>query len=283
MEIKTIGIVGAGTMGHGIAQVALQSGFGVTLGDVEERLLAVAKEKINQGLDKGVEKGRFTEAQKAQMLRGLTLTTALKDFRQADFVVEAVTEDFAVKQQVFQELDRTCRPAVILATNTSSISITKIAAVTKRPEKVIGMHFMNPAPLIELVEVVPGMVTSRETLATTIELAKRMGKTPIQSKDFPGFIINRILIPMINEAAYALMEGVSTTEDIDTIMKLGAKHPLGPLQLADMVGLDICLAVMQTLHQGLGDDKYRPCPLLVRMVDAGFLGRKTGRGFYKYT
>jgi len=282
MEIKTIGIVGAGTMGHGIAQVALQSGFGVILRDMEERLLVVAKEKISRGLDKWVEKGRFTEAQKEQMLRGLTLTTAFKDFRQADFVVEAVTEDFEVKQQVFQELDGTCRPAVILATNTSSISITKIAAVTKRPEKVIGMHFMNPAPLMELVEVIPGMVTSRETLATTIELAKKMGKTPIQSKDFPGFIINRILIPMINEAAYALMEGVGTTEDIDTIMKLGAKHPLGPLQLADMVGLDICLAVMQTLHQGLGEDKYRPCPLLVKMVDAGFLGRKTGRGFYKY-
>lgn len=283
MGIKTIGIVGAGVMGQGIAQVALQSGFQVILRDIEERILLVAKEKISKGLEKGVEKGKLTEAQREQMLKDLTLTTHMKDLRPADFVVEAVIEDFEVKKQVFQELDALCRPPVILATNTSSISITKIASTTKRPEKVIGMHFMNPAPLMQLVEVVPGMKTSKETIAATVDLAEKLGKRPVRAEDYPGFLINRILLPMINEAIYALMEGVGTVEAIDTVMRLGANHPMGPLALADLIGLDVCLAILRVMHDSFGDGKYRPCPLLVKMVDAGLLGRKTGQGFYKYT
>ncbi|MFN3476810.1 MAG: 3-hydroxyacyl-CoA dehydrogenase family protein [Candidatus Methylomirabilales bacterium] len=283
MGIKVIGIVGAGVMGQGIAQVALQSGFQVILKDIEERILLVAKEKVSKGLEKGVEKGKLMEAQKEQMLRDLTLTTTTKDLRQADFVVEAVVEDFEVKKQVFQELDAICRPPVILATNTSSISITKIASTTKRPEKVIGMHFMNPAPLMQLVEVVPGMKTAKETVAITMDLAEKLGKRPVKAEDYPGFLINRILLPMINEAIYALMEGVGTVEAIDTVMKLGANHPMGPLALADLIGLDVCLAILKVMRDSFGDDKYRPCPLLAKMVDAGLLGRKTGQGFYKYT
>lgn len=282
MEIKTIGIIGAGTMGSGIAQVSVQSGYKVLLRDLEKGILEKALEKISKGLTKGVEKGKFTEADKGAMLSAITTTTDLALFKNCDFVIEAAIEDFEVKRSLFFELDRICRPEVVLATNTSSLSITRLAANTKRPDKVIGMHFMNPVPLMQLVEVTRGLATSEETASLTKTLVEKLGKTAVEASDYPGFIVNRILLPMINEAVYALMEGVGTEEAIDTAMRLGCNHPMGPLALADLIGLDVCLAVLQVLHEGLGDPKYRPCPLLVRMVDAGYLGRKTGRGFYKY-
>lgn len=283
MDIKVIGVVGAGTMGQGIAQVALQGGFRVLLRDLEDRLLQHARARIDKGLDRLIESGRISEPQKAEMLKGLTTTIAVADFKTADIVIEAATEEFGVKRAIFQELDRICRPPVVLATNTSSISVTKIAATTQRPEKVIGMHFMNPVPILQLVEVIRGMETSGDTAGTVLELVRRLGKTAVEAKDFPGFLANRILMPMINEAIFALMEGVGTVDAIDNVMHLGMKHPMGPLALADLIGLDVCLAVLRTLQEGLGDPKYRPAPLLVRMVDAGHLGRKTGRGFYKHT
>ncbi len=283
MEIKTIGVVGAGTMGHGIAQVAVQNGFRIILRDVEDRLLQHARVRIDKGLDRLVEAGKISEAQKGEMLKMLTTTTNMAELKSADFMIEAASEDFTVKKAIFQELDKTCRPATILATNTSSISITKIGATTKRPEKVIGMHFMNPVPLLQLVEVIRGVETAAETATTTHDLAKRLGKVTIEAKDFPGFLANRILMPMINEAIFALMEGVGTVEAIDNVMQLGMKHPMGPLALADLIGLDVCLAVLRVLHEGMGDPKYRPAPLLVQMVDAGRLGRKSRRGFYNYS
>ncbi|MFQ5846858.1 MAG: 3-hydroxyacyl-CoA dehydrogenase family protein [Candidatus Methylomirabilales bacterium] len=282
MEIKVIGVVGAGTMGHGIAQVALQGGFQVLIEDVAKDILDKARNQIAFGFTKGVEKGKLTETQKEEMLTHLTLTTALSDCAAADFVIEAVAEDYAVKKGVFHELDRVCRPEVILATNTSSISITKIAAATSTPSRVVGMHFFNPVPVMRLVEIIRGFATEDTTVAATHHLAERLGKTAVEAADYPGFLANRILLPMINEAIYALMEGVGTAEAIDNVMKLGANHPMGPLALADLVGLDVCLAIMRTLCDGFGEPKYRPCPLLVRMVDAGFLGQKTGRGFYAY-
>jgi len=284
MEIKSLGVVGAGIMGHGIAQVAIQSGLRVMLLDVDERSLQQARARIETGLGRLVEAGKISEPQRSDMLKHLGLVLHAGDLKGVDFVIEAAPENLAVKAAIFHELDKVCRPATILASTTSAIPITKLAAATRRPDKVIGMHFMNPAPVLELVEVIRGTKTSEETEAATLDLAKRLGKTPITVlQDFPGFLVNRILMPMINEAVFALMEGVATVEGIDTAMRLGMKHPMGPLQLADLIGLDVCLAILRTMHEGLGDPKFRPAPLLVRMVDAGHLGKKTRRGFYTYS
>jgi len=283
MEIKTIGVVGAGTVGHGIAQVAVQNGFRVMLRDLEDRILQQARARIDKGLGRLLEAGRIAEDQKADMLKRLSVTTHLADVKGCDFVVEAAPEDFAIKKAILQELDKVCRQPVVLATSTSSISITKLGASTRRPDKVIGMHFLNPVPVLQVVAVIRGMETSNETTALTHDLAKRLGKTTVEAKDAPGFLANRILMPMINEAIFALMEGVGTVDAIDNIMHLGMKHPMGPLALADLIGLDVCLAVLRSLYEGSGDPKYRPAPLLIKMVDAGHLGRKSGRGFYKHT
>ncbi|MDH7513280.1 MAG: 3-hydroxybutyryl-CoA dehydrogenase [Clostridiales bacterium] len=281
MDIKTIGIVGAGTMGSGIAQVAAASGFSVLLNDIDQSYLDRALKGIDKSLAKLIEKGKITE-DKAAILSRIKPTINLDDLKAADFVVEAVFEDFDVKKKVLTALDKILAPEVIFTSNTSSISITRLAAQTGRSAQFMGMHFMNPVPLMALVELVRGLATSEETFASVKALTEKMGKVPVEANDFPGFIANRILMPMINEAVYALMEGVGTAEAIDTVMKLGMNHPMGPLTLADLIGLDVCLSIMEVLHDGFKDPKYRPCPLLRKMVDAGYLGRKSGRGFYSY-
>ncbi len=282
MEIKTVGVVGAGQMGSGIAQVAALSGLGVIMHDISPELVERGVQTISKNLNRGVEKGRMTEAERDAVLERIRTCTDLKDLASAGFVVEAATEKEPIKFQIFKQLDDICNPEIILATNTSSIPIGRIAAQTNRPEKVIGMHFMNPVPVMKLVEVIRGLATSEETFKTTWELCQKLGKTPAEANDFPAFIANRILLPMINEAVYCLYHGVGNRESIDTVMKLGMNHPMGPLELADLIGLDTCLAVMETLFEGFKDSKYRPCPLLRKYVEAGWLGRKTGRGFYEY-
>lgn len=282
MDIKQIAVVGAGTMGHGIAQVCAASGYRVLLIDIVPEQLERALAAIRRSVEKLHAKGRLSDEQRDAALTGIATATDIEEAADVDLVIEAVVENVDEKKQLFSRLDELTRPDVILASNTSSISITELGAATNRPDKVIGMHFMNPVPLMQLVEVIRGLETSDETTAVIVALAEELGKTPVEAKDYPGFISNRILCPMINEAIYALMEGVGTAEAIDTVMKLGMNHPMGPLELADLIGLDVVLNVMEVLHQGLGDDKYRPCPLLRRMVAAGHLGRKTGRGFYVY-
>lgn len=282
MEVKTFGVIGAGQMGNGIAQVAAASGLNVIMNDIKQDFVDRGLATITKNLQRSVDKGKLDAAEKDAILGRIKTSTDLKDMAAADYVVEAASENETIKFKIFESLEYICPPHAILASNTSSIPIGRIASHTKRPEKVIGMHFMNPVPVMKLVEVICGLATSPETLELTLELTKRMGKTPAQANDFPGFIANRILLPMINEAVFCLYHGVGTKEDIDTVMKLGMNHPMGPLALADLIGLDTCLAIMNTLHQGLGDSKYRPCPLLRQYVEAGWLGRKSGRGFYTY-
>jgi len=282
MDIKRIGVIGAGTMGNGIAHVFARSGYSVVLCDVEQRFLERGLATITKNLEREVAKNKITAEDKASALKKIEPVTDRARLADCDFIVEAATEKFEIKTEIFRDLDRLARPEVILASNTSSISITKLGALTKRPEKVIGMHFFNPVPVMKLVEVIRGLATSQETFASVRELAVKLDKTPVEVNDAPGFVSNRVLMPLLNEAMYAVMEGVATPEAVDEVFKLGMAHPMGPLTLADFIGLDVCLDIMRVMLDGLGDPKYRPCPLLIKMVDAGWLGRKSGRGFYTY-
>jgi 3-hydroxybutyryl-CoA dehydrogenase len=282
MKIQRVGVVGAGTMGNGIAHVFARSGYQVVLCDIEQKFLDRGLENIGKNLDREVTKNKITGDDRAATLKRIQLVTDRSKLADCDLVVEAATEKFEVKAEIFRDLDRICRPEVILASNTSSIAITKLGALTKRPDKVIGMHFFNPVPVMKLVEVIRGLTTSDETFGTIRDLAMTLEKTPVEVNDAPGFISNRVLMPLLNEAMYAVMEGVATPEAVDEVFKLGMAHPMGPLTLADFIGLDVCLDIMRVLQEGLGDPKYRPCPLLIKMVDAGWLGRKSARGFYRY-
>ncbi|MDD4308183.1 MAG: 3-hydroxybutyryl-CoA dehydrogenase [Thermoplasmata archaeon] len=282
MEIKTIGVIGAGQMGAGIAQVAAVAGYNVILSDIKQEFIDRGMGGVQKSLAKFVEKGKMASDMKDAALARIKTTLDLNDMKSADLVVEAVIEDLELKRKIFKQLDEACPAHTILSSNTSSISITKLAAATKRPQKFIGMHFMNPVPMMKLVEVIRGQLTDDSTAEAIIAVSKKMDKVPVECNDFPGFISNRLLMPMLNEAIYCVMEGVGTPQNIDEIMKLGMNHPMGPLALADLIGLDTCLHIMEVLHEGLGDSKYRPCPLLIKMVDAGLLGKKSGRGFYDY-
>ena len=282
MEIKRVGVTGAGTMGNGIAHVFARGGYSVTLCDVEQRFLERGIATITKNLEREVAKNKITIDDKASALKKIEPVTDRSKLADCDFIVEAATEKFEIKTEIFRDLDRLARPEVILASNTSSISITKLAALTRRPDKVIGMHFFNPVPVMKLVEVIRGLATSQETFEAVRDLSVQLGKTPVEVNDAPGFVSNRVLMPLLNEAMFTVMEGVATPEAVDEVFKLGMAHPMGPLTLADFIGLDVCLDIMRVLLDGLGDPKYRPCPLLIKMVDAGWLGKKSGRGFYKY-
>jgi 3-hydroxybutyryl-CoA dehydrogenase len=282
MEIRNVGVIGAGTMGNGIAHLFAKNGFEVTLCEVAQQFIDRGLAAIRNNLEREVAKNKLTQEESAAALSRIRGALDRNALAECDFVIEAATEKLDIKSEIFRDIDKICRPGVILATNTSSISITKIAALTSRPESVIGMHFFNPVPVMKLVEVIRGLATSDATFQTVKALSEKLGKTPVEVNDAPGFVSNRVLMPLLNEAMYAVMEGVATAHAVDEVFQLGMAHPMGPLTLADFIGLDVCLDIMRVLHEGLGDPKYRPCPLLIKMVDAGWLGKKSGRGFYQY-